>query len=165
MLRPPRLSDATAIFRGYAQDAEVTRYLIWTPHSNIRETEQFLKNCIVARGNNSRFPWVIELRERGELLGMIELRINGFKADVGYVLARRFWGKGIATEALRVVVDWALSQEGVYRVWALCDVENVASARVMEKVGMEREGLLRRNILHKNLSNEPRDSSCFAVVK
>ena len=96
---------------------------------------------------------------------MIELRINNFKADIGYVVARPFWGRGIATEAGRSVVEWALLQEGIYRVWALCDTENVASARVLEKVGMGREGLLRRNILHPNVSNEPRDSYCYAIVK
>lgn len=164
-LRMPRLSDAAAIFHSYARDAEVTRYLRWRPHSSIQETEQYLAGCVAGWGNDSRFPWVIELREGGELLGMVELRVNGFKADVGYVVARAFWGRGIATEALRPVAGWALSQESIYRVWALCDAENAASARVLEKVGMTREGLLRRYILHPNVSDEPRDSYCYATVK
>jgi hypothetical protein len=54
---------------------------------------------------------------------------------------------------------------GIFRVWALCDVDNLASARVMEKVGMQREGILRRWILHPNLSDEPRDVYCYSVVK
>jgi RimJ/RimL family protein N-acetyltransferase len=161
----PRLSDAAAIFHAYAQDAEVTRYVRWRPHSSIQETEQYLTECVAAWDGNSRFPWVIELRGDGQLLGMVELRVNGFKADVGYVVAHAFWGRGIATEALRPVVGWALSRASIYRVWALCDAENVASARVLEKVGMEREGLLRRYILHPNVSDEPRDSYCYAAVK
>ena len=96
---------------------------------------------------------------------MVEIRIDGFKADVGYVIARRCWGKGLATEALLPVVEWARGQQSIYRVWALCDAENVASARVLEKAGMKREGLLRRNILHPNVSDEPRDCYCYAVVK
>ena len=165
MLRIPRLCDAAAIFHLYAQDTEVTRHVVWRPHTSIEETEQYLAQCVAAWGNNSRFPWVITLREDGQLLGMVELRVNDFKADVGYVVARAFWGRGIATEAVHSVVAWALSQENIYRVWALCDAENVASARVLEKVGMKREGLLRRNILHPNVSNEPRDSYCYAIVK
>ena len=164
-LRMPRLSDAAVIFQAYARDAEVTRYLRWRPHSSIQETEQYLKGCVAGWDDDSRFPWVIELRGDGELLGMVELRVNDFKADVGYVLARAFWGRGIATEALRTVVGWALSQESIYRVWALCDAENGASARVLEKVGMTREGLLRRYMLHPNVSDEPRDSYCYAIVK
>lgn len=164
-LRMPRLSDAVAIFDAYAQDAEVTRYLAWEPHKNAQETEQFLLGCVAAWDDSSRFPWVITLREGSELVGMIEMRVNGFKADVGYVVARPFWGRGIVLEALRPLVGWALSQESVYRVWALCDAQNVASARVLEKVGMQCEGLLRRNIMHPNVSAEPRDSYCYAVVK
>lgn len=165
ILRTPRLSDAAAIFDAYAQDTEVTRYVVWRPHTNVQETEQYLTECIAAWSSKTRFPWVISYRSNGELLGMIELRVNSFKADVGYVVARPHWGRGIATEALRSVVEWALSQESIYRVWAVCDAENVASARVMEKAGMEREGLLRRNVLHPNAGNEPRDTYCYAIVK
>ena len=48
---------------------------------------------------------------------------------------------------------------------AIFDVENVASARVLEKVGMQLEGKLRRNIVHPNISSEPRDSYCYSAVK
>jgi [ribosomal protein S5]-alanine N-acetyltransferase len=164
-LRIPTLSDAAAIFNSYSHDAEVARHLTWQPHKNIHETESFLSDCIAAWGGNTRFPYVITLKDGGKVIGMIEIRINGFKADVGYVLSRRHWGKGVATEALRKLVDWALRQESIYRVWALCDVDNVASARVLEKVGMQREGLLRRQIIHPNISDEPRDCYCYAAVK
>jgi RimJ/RimL family protein N-acetyltransferase len=141
------------------------RYLTWLPHENIQETEGFLADCIVAWKNASRFPYVIVLRESDEVIGMIEIRIGGFKADVGYVVSRQHWGKAIATEALRSLADWALKQEAIYRLWALCDVDNVASARVLEKAGMQREGLLRRQIIHPNISDEPRDCYCYAAVK
>jgi len=165
LLRPPRISDAEAIFQSYAQDREATRYLIWEPHQDMQETERFLADCATAWEGESRFPWVVIWKEQGELIGMVEMRVNKFKADVGYVVARPFWGRGIATEALRPIVEWALAQESIYRVWALCDAENGASARVLEKVGMEREGMLRRYSLHPNASVEPRDCYCYAVVK
>lgn len=165
VMRMPRLADAQSIFGGYAQDAEVTRYLTWQPHNDVLETEHFLAGCTAAWDQAARFPWVVTLKAGGDLLGMVEIRVNGFKADVGYVLARRWWGRGLATEALRPVVGWAMGQPGIYRVWALCDLENVASARVLEKVGMEREGVLRRNMLHPNVSSEPRDSCCYAIAK
>lgn len=164
-LRVPRLSDARAIFEGYAQDAEVVRYLAWRPHRSLRETEQFLEKCAAGWAAGDDFPWAVTLKPGAELIGMLGLRPRGFKADVGYALARRFWGQGFAAEALRPVVGWALAQPGVFRVWALCDVDNRASARVLEKVGMTREGLLRRYTLHPNASDEPRDSYCYSVVK
>jgi RimJ/RimL family protein N-acetyltransferase len=159
------MDDAKAIFEGYAQDNQVTRHLVWKPHVDIEETKRFLLGCVAAWQRDSRFPWAIILKESGELIGMIEIRVDGFKADVGYGLARSHWARGIATEALRPVVAWALAQPSIYRVWALCDVDNVASARVLEKVGMQREGLLRRNIVHPNISDEPRDCYCYALVK
>src|SRR5919107_1846055 len=164
-LRRPRPSDAPAIFSAYAADAEVARFVRWHPHTSVEETERYVAACVAAWDGESRFPWVMELGEGGGPLGMVELRVDGFKADVGYVLARPFWGRGLATEALRPVVGWALSRPEIYRVWAVCDAENVASARVLEKVGMAREGVLRRYILHPNVSDEPRDSLCYAAVK
>ena len=164
VLRIPSLADAEAIFNSYAQDESVLRYLIWLPHQNIQETEAFLADCVVAWKNTSRFPYVIILRDSDEVIGMIEIRLNDFKADVGYVVSRQHWGKGVATEALRSLVDWALRQPAIFRVWALCDVDNPASARVLEKVGMQREGLLRRQTIHPNISDEPRDSYCYAAV-
>jgi [ribosomal protein S5]-alanine N-acetyltransferase len=165
VIRVPHLSDAQSIFDGYARDSDVTRYLVWRPHTDVHETERFLAECIEAWEQCARFPWVITLKDDGELIGMVEIRVNSFKADVGYVIARRWWGKGLATEALRPIVEWAMAQPNIYRVWALCDVANVASARVLEKAGMKREGLLRRNMLHPNASSEPRDSCCYAVIK
>jgi len=165
VLRPPRPPDAHVIFDLYARDAEVTRYLVWKPHADPGMTEAFIAACIERRENGTGFPWVIERRAGGQLLGMLDLRPDGFKMDMGYVLARPFWGKGYASEAARAVVDWAIAQAGIYRVWATCDVENLASARVLEKAGMQREGLLRRWIRHANLGEEPRDSWCYARVR
>jgi RimJ/RimL family protein N-acetyltransferase len=165
VLRIPSLADAGAIFNSYAQDPKVLRYLTWLPHKNIQETEGFVAECIGGWKSGARFPYVIVLSESDEVMGMIEIRINDFRADVGYVISRQHWGKGMAPEALRSLVNWALGQEAIYRVWALCDVDNLASARVLEKVGMQREGLLRRQIIHPNISDEPRDCHCYAAVK
>jgi RimJ/RimL family protein N-acetyltransferase len=69
------------------------------------------------------------------------------------------------SEAVLVVVDWALAQPGVFRVWSVTDVDNGASARVLEKVGMQREGLLRRWMMHPGVGPEPRDCWCFGRVR
>ena len=67
-------------------------------------------------------------------------------------------------EAAKTVVDWASNLEFIYRIWAVCDLENKASARVLEKVGMQREGILRRYIVHPNVSAEPRDCSVYSKI-
>lgn len=164
-LRLPTLNDAEEIFLKYAQDPEVTKFAEWTPHSNIMVTREFIRRCVQRLENGSAFPKVIELKSNHELIGMIDLRLEKHRADFGYVIAREYWGNGYATEALKVVVDLALSQESIFRVWAVCDVKNIASARVMEKVGLEREGVLRRYIVHPSISDEPRDCFSYSIVK
>lgn len=164
-LRPPALSDAETIFDTYATDPEVTRYLIWQPHKDIEETKTFLTRCAEGWSTGKDYPWAITLKESGELMGMVGLRIHEFKADIGYCLGRQFWGNGFATEAVTPIIGWALVQPEIFRVWAMCDVDNSASARVLEKVGMKREGIMRRSQMHPAVSNEPRDSYCYAIVK
>ncbi|HKP92414.1 MAG TPA: GNAT family protein, partial [Chthoniobacterales bacterium] len=81
------------------------------------------------------------------------------------VLARPFWGNGYMGEALTAVVDWAFSLPSIHRVWAVCDVENHASARLLTRHHFQLEGLLRRCSLHPNISDIPRDCYCYARVR
>ncbi len=164
-LRPPRMEDAEAIFEQYAQDAAVTKYLTWRPHRDIEETRAFVRRCQDVWRDASAFPWAIIRKAGGQLLGMIEMRIDGHRVDLGYGLAQGYWGQGYTPEVVAAIMDWAWQQPTVYRVWAVCDIENQASARVLEKVGMRREGVLRRWIMHPNRSGEPRDCYCYAKTK
>ncbi|HZS43607.1 MAG TPA: GNAT family N-acetyltransferase [Blastocatellia bacterium] len=164
-LRKPVIEDAEQIFVKYAQDPVVTQYLIWKPHKSIDETRDFMRRCINSWVDGSAYPWIIIRKADNQLLGMIELRINGYIADFGYVLAREYWRNGYTSEASKAVVDWALGQPEIYRVWAICNVENTGSARVMEKVGMQREGILRRRVMHPAFSAEPSDAYCYSIVK
>lgn len=165
VLRRPTLEDARDIFERYTQDPVVTQYLRWRPHKDIAQTESFIQRCLHAWDTGQGFPYVITLRQERGPIGMIDLRISGHRAEIGYVLARAHWGHGYMTEAAKALVDWALNQPAIYRVWAVCDVENAASIRVLEKVGMKREGVLRRWLIHPNVSDEPRDCFCYAMTK
>ena len=75
------------------------------------------------------------------------------------------WGNGYATEALSAVICAGLALPQILRVTGLCDVENIASIRVMRKAGMVQEGVLRRYAIHPNISREPRNVYSFAVTK
>lgn len=155
--------DAEVIYTTYATDVEVTRFLTWQPHGDISETRAFLNYCHEIWERGSAFPYVIIRKEDSTLLGMIEVRISGHRAEIGYVLARPFWGEGYMTEALRALIRWTVAQQGIQRVWAFCDVENHASRRVLEKAGMEREGLVHRWIMAPNLNHEPRDCYFYCL--
>ena len=164
-LRKPALQDAEDIFRKYAQDPEVTKYLTWRPNRNVQETRDFLRACLRAWDEGKSFHWVIEKKTDHELLGMITTRVDDEKWELGYVLAPSHWGRGYMTEVVKKIVDWALKQQEIYRLWSVCDVDNLASARVMEKAGMKREGVLRRWSMHPTISEAPRDSYCYSITK
>jgi len=164
VLHRVRSADAEAIFTTYVQDHEVTRWLVWRPHRDIEETRDFVQCCAEAWQKGTEYTWAIRLLDNS-LIGCIALRVNGFKADTGYVFARPFWGKGYATEALKALVHWVRQQPDIQRLWAVCDAENPASARVMEKVGMKKEGVLRKWVIHPQASRYPRDCLCFSLVK
>lgn len=163
LLRPPQTADAAEIFASYAQDHEVTLYLVWKPHESIADTHEFLNWCDQAWIDGTVFPWVITLEDTGRVVGMIQAKLEGHQAEIGYVLTRDVWGRGIATEASRALVEWALDQPEIWRTWAYTDIDNAASERVLEKVGMQREGLLHRWCVHPNISEAPRDVWAYAI--
>lgn len=164
VMRRAQIVDAEEIFEAYATDAAVTRFLCWRPHSAVNETQRFLRLVDIEWQDNRGFAFVIRgLQER--LLGMMHAHVSNRGVSYGYVLRRDIWGQGIASEVLRTLVEHALLDPSVYRTFAFCDVENLASTRVMEKAGMQREGVLRRYFVHPNISHEPRDCFIYARVR
>ncbi|MBI5773755.1 MAG: GNAT family N-acetyltransferase [Verrucomicrobia bacterium] len=163
LLRKPRPEDAPLIFAAYAQDAEVTRYLTWPPHKTVGVTQAVVERLLAAWQSGAEFSWLLFSRAGDELVGAISARPDGHRIDLGYVLARCHWTQGLMTEAVLAVVQWALTEPSVFRVWAVCDTENPASGRVLEKAGLKREGILRQWALHPNISATPRD--CFSYAK
>ncbi len=163
ILRPIARGDGLAIFAGYAQDLEVARYLTWRPHRRLAETDSYIDRCLMAPPTRSR-TYALVGRAEGRLLGAFELRrLEPHRLDCGYVLARPFWGRGLMTEALAGAASWAMTQPDIWRIGAVCDTANLASARVMEKAGLACEGILRRWLLHPNISPDPRD--CFSYAR
>ena len=148
LLRRPRMEDAPSIYARYASDPEVTRYLPWRPHKDADETRTFLSSLLSAIANGRTHAWTIEGREDRRLMGFMSMGIQSaregdllsteeegryYKIGFAYHLARSEWGRGYATEAARALVEWALDQPRVFRIWTLCDIQNVASVRVLEK--------------------------------
>jgi ribosomal-protein-alanine N-acetyltransferase len=164
-LRIPRRDDAPAIFAAYAHDPEVTRYLTWRPHKDVSETYAIVDLILKLWKEGDAYSYAITLKDSDSVIGMIAMHPDSFKVGLGYVLSRSHWGKGYMTEVVRAVADWAIHQPDVFRVFATCDAENPASARVMEKAGMIHEGLLRRSMIHPNVSDEPRDCFMYAIVR
>jgi RimJ/RimL family protein N-acetyltransferase len=163
-LRRPRLSDALAIFE-YASDPEVARYAEWPIGNTVGSVTDRLRRREAEWTSGAEFHWVLTLPPEDRAIGAIACSVSGHTAEFGFLLNRRFWRLGYATEAARAVVEWVFSVPSIWRLSATCDVENVASARVLEKAGLIREGTLRRAIVRPNISNEPRDAFLYSKIR
>lgn len=144
-LRRMRPEDAEEMHR-YASDPEVARHMLWEPHESLRDSENFLRFVRERYARGDPAGWGLEERETGRFIGtcgMQAWRPEHSRAELGYVLAREHWGRGLMTEAVAAVVDFGFDRIGFNRLEARCLDGNVASARVLEKVGMTREGTSR----------------------
>jgi [ribosomal protein S5]-alanine N-acetyltransferase len=165
-LRRVTPEDASQIFESYASDAIVTKHLGWRPHAALRETESFVESAAGEWETGRGFPLVVFTRtDPDDLIGMFHPHVGRGRVNYGYALARRVWGYGCATEILTWLVDHALAHPAIFRAEAFCDVDNLASARVMQKAGMTKEGVLRRYFVHPNVSEHPQDCVMYARVR
>ena len=134
---------------------EVSRYLPWTPHQSPEDTKMWLNAVLKGSEAGSVSPWAIVLKETGGLIGTIEIRIpsEGI-GDVSYVITPAYWGRGLTAQVLRLVLDSGFEQLGLAEIQGVCDIENIASARVMEKAGMQFERVL---LNHMEIKGRARD--------
>jgi RimJ/RimL family protein N-acetyltransferase len=165
LLRWPTQDDADEIFARYASDPAVARYMLWAPHTSPAGTREWLQSSEAERAKGRAFNWLVTLRTNFTILGSIGCSVDKHVVQFGYCLAQDAWGQGYATEAARTLVPVWLAVPSVWRVQAYCDLENRASARVLEKAGLVREGVLRRYIVAPNLSDAPRDVYLYARVR
>jgi ribosomal-protein-alanine N-acetyltransferase len=159
-LRRPALADAPALYE-YTRDPEATRFMNWPVHRELRETIEFLQRCAPRWESGEEYCWGLGLKPDDVAIGTIGTRVRGREADLGYIINRVYWGHGYTTEAAHAVLAWLSGIETMQRIWATCDVENVASTRVLEKLGLKRKEVLRGYILRPNLSPQPRDSFLY----
>ncbi|HWF68627.1 MAG TPA: GNAT family N-acetyltransferase, partial [Mycobacterium sp.] len=99
LLRPPVLDDAGALFQRIARDRQVTEYLLWTPHPDVAATRRVITERLNVE-DHAR-TWVIALPHSDEIIGMISGRLSErHSVEIGYCIGRRWWGKGLMSEAL-----------------------------------------------------------------
>lgn len=139
VLRPITPEDAEMVYR-WMSDPEVCKYERWDPHPNNEYSCGYIK-AVFNYDLKTTYQWGVELN--GELIGSVSIvGVNDFdqKAILGYCIARDFWSKGYATEAVNAVLLFMFEKVGMNRIEASHSVNNKASGRVLEKVGMKLEG-------------------------
>jgi ribosomal-protein-alanine N-acetyltransferase len=141
ILRRFTIGDVTQMFKNWASDAEVTKYLRWTPYTNVDDLRGYLEETIRHYKNPEMYYWAIQIKN-GECIGAINAQVsdNDFRAEIAYCIGRAFWGNGYMTEAAKEVIRFLFEEVGVNRIEAYHSVNNPGSGAVMKKAGMTWEG-------------------------
>ena len=146
ILRKATREDAIPMFRNWASDPEVTKFLTWPTHDKVEVSRYVLESWISEYGKDDFYQWMIVEKCLGEPVGSISVvRQNEeiAEAEIGYCIGRAWWHRGIMTEALTAVMEYLITDVGMNRIAARHDPNNPHSGGVMRKCGMEYEGTSR----------------------
>lgn len=149
-LREFRADDAELLY-AYATDPKVLEHTHWQIFS-LEDAALWIArmNRFALERPRTEYQWAITLTPEDAPVGGARLRIESLdhgRGSIGYVLGGEHWGKGIVTEAMRLVVDFGFRRLNLHRIEALVEPSNERSWRVCERLGMTREGLLREYFL------------------
>ncbi|MCL2285814.1 MAG: GNAT family N-acetyltransferase [Firmicutes bacterium] len=154
ILRPFNVDDAEAMYKNWASDPDVLRYMPY----NVCETLEAARSCAegwlesIKNMEGAWQVWAIQLKPADEIIGTIdfvEVDTDARSAEVGYQIGKAWWGNGYCAEALVELANYAFDTVGLNRLWGGYDPRNPASGRVMEKAGFKYEGTLRHHRLRR----------------
>lgn len=124
----------------YAMDYENARYMCYLPNDTVEETEAFLANA--EEEWKKEQPQFLEfaITYNDIHIGAVSVYFENGSGELGWIINKNYWGNGFAYEAARAVIDYSKTQMKVSHFIAHCDTENIASYKLMEKLGMNRTG-------------------------
>ena len=159
-LREFMFKDFAAI-HVYASDLDVVKYTDWGPNTEkqtMAHLNQKLKHQKLAKRN--RYEFAITLKKSGEVIGSIGITPKKTFGAFGYVINKKYWNQGYATEASTALLHFAQKKFGLKKFRATCNTLNVGSRRVLEKCGM---GLVRTIKKHMKVRGKWRDTYVFEM--
>lgn len=164
-LREMMESDWPAVHE-YASQEIVSQYQPWGPNTP-EHSKAFVEEVVVASQMNprTRRVFAIILKENEKLVGAGEINIQDAAnrvGEIGYIVNPAVWGQGIATETAKLLIHFGFSELNLHRIYATCDPMNLASQKVLEKLGMVKEGRMRENL---QMKNGWRDSLLYGVLE
>ena len=142
ILRPLRLSDSEEVFKNWTSDVEVAKFMVWDIHKDIEETKEWIAAEVGMIESEDNYTWGIVLKQTKELIGCISLLYKKHLKcyNLGYNIMKKYWGKGITTEAGRRVIDFGVNELKQTKFYCRHANENIASMKVMTKLGFEYYG-------------------------
>ncbi len=160
ILRRYHPEDAPELYKEFGTDTEMYRYSGWNPYATPEMAQDTVRGFIENYNDDHFYGWAMESDD--VLLGTIgAYDYKDDRIEVGFSIARAYWGQGYATEALKAVLEYLTDHEGISCVTAWCASENTGSKRTLEKAGMslvktEKGGLSVGNRVYDKLTYDYR---------
>ena len=147
ILRRFVIDDAMAMYKNWASDDEVTKFLTWQAHSSIEDSKAVLEDWIRSYKKEDFYQWAIVPKENNDepigSIGAVKINESISIIHIGYCIGKAWWHQGITSEALNKVINFFFDQVGANRVESRHDSRNPRSGMVMRKCGMKYEGTIR----------------------
>jgi len=164
ILRRMTLADAEDVF-DYCKDPEVFRYVGGKAHKTMADSENFIRDIEQKYSKKEILPWGLVYKKDNKLIGDCVFLLwpnQPKRAECDYLLSKNYWNQGFMTEAVKELIRLGFEKLMFDRIQAMCEVANAASARVMEKAGMQFEGVLRNYIQHQG---KPLDMKMYSIIR
>ncbi|HKX55904.1 MAG TPA: GNAT family N-acetyltransferase [Xanthomonadales bacterium] len=145
LIRRLRIED-TAAMLAILSDPETVRYWGRPAMTELQQAEAYTRENLRWMKDGHCLYWAIEEKASGQMIGtctLFKLDINNRRGEIGYLLNRAYWHRGLMSEVLKSVIDYAFRELQLHRLEADTDPENAASIRLLENFGFQREGLFR----------------------
>ena len=133
---------------------------------DLNEVKERLSKCHYDLSNlkeNEQYRWFIRLK--GELVGQVAMsgvNLMMGTAEIGYTVAENFHGKGIGTTAVKSLVKKIFNETSLRKIIAIVHEENIASCKLLEKIGFKREGLLREHFI---VNGDPANEAYYGLLR
>lgn len=147
ILRPFKIEDVELAFNNWTNDDEVTEFLRWPSHKDVSVTKKVIENWISNYKNLNHYQWAIELKEISQPIGaisLVDMDEKTSKVHIGYSIGRKWWNKGMTSEAFNGIIPFLFEEVKVRRIESQHDPNNPNSGKVMLKCGLIFEGKLRQ---------------------
>lgn len=164
ILRRMTIEDQHDLFE-YASDPELTKYTIWDYHKTLENSIQYLQLILEQYENKQVSNWAIVLKSNQKMIGtcgFVYWAPEHHRAEVGYALSRKYWNRGLMSEAIQELISFGFAHMDLNRIEARCNIANMGSERIMQKMGMTFEGTIREQLLIKG---QFEDIKQYAILK
>ena len=164
ILREINISDILDIYE-YASDKEMTTYTVWEPHKMLSETKMFVNSIVNQYVQGELAAFGMEFKDEQKLIGtcgFITYDKSEHKAELAYAMSRKYWGRGLATEAARAFLEYGFKELHLKRIEAGCHIENESSEKLMKRLGMKYDRIIKNDLFIKGMY---RDTKRYFVTR